>query len=175
MNRSKLIVVPCTQKKAKAFIRKTHRHHRPPAGAIFCLAVVDNDRKVRGVATVGRPVSRILDDGLTVEVNRVATDGCPNACSSLLGAARRTAFAMGYYRIITYTLPEEGGSSLRGAGWFCDGVAGGGKWIRSDGDRVNDHPLSKKLRWSSINTKTINKPVKWPKENLKSNQLFLLR
>lgn len=80
-----------------------------------------------GVAIVGRPTARMLDDGWTVEVTRLATDGAHNACSILYAAAWRAARAMGYRRCVTFTLPEEGGASLRGAGWRCIGEAGGGR------------------------------------------------
>ena len=56
---------------------------------------------------MGRPVSRYLDDGLTLEVNRLCTTGAENACSMLYGAAARAARAMGYQKIITYTLDTE--------------------------------------------------------------------
>ena len=89
------------------------------------------------------------DDGWTLEVNRVATDGCRNACSALYGAAMRTGKALGYRRIYTYTLPAEGGASLRASGWVEDGEAGGGKW--ADASRgyknANDWPLAVKTRW----------------------------
>jgi len=133
---------------------------------VFCLAVIDDTRAVRGVATIGRPVARMLDDGFTLEVNRVATDGCPNACSALLGAARRIAMAMGYARIITYTLPEEGGASLRGAGWHEDGKTKGGRgWACKSHAHLNrrdDHPLQSKVRWVGLNTKVDTAPVHWP-------------
>ena len=77
------------------------------------------DGRLAGVAIVGRPVSRYLDDGKTLEVNRLCTDGTKNACSFLYAAAARAARAMGYQRIITYTLDTEGGASLRAAGWCC--------------------------------------------------------
>lgn len=98
---------------------------------------------------VGRPVARCLEDGLTVEVRRVATDGCPNACSALYGAAWRGSKALGYLKAITYTLPEEGGASLRGAGWKCAGEAGGGTWSRPGcgRSRIDKHPTQKKPRW----------------------------
>lgn len=175
----RLSVVPCTQQRSKEFIQQHHRHHRPSLRQILNLAVVDEERNVRGVASIGRPVARPLDDGLTVEVNRVATDGCPNACSALLGAARRAVFAMGYRRIYTYTLPEEGGASLRGAGWELDGVTKGGGWVRSKGsdrggDRNNDHPLGAKHRWVSINAKTPDAPIHWPESESDTAQLSLL-
>ena len=111
------------------------------------LAVVDEAGLVRGVATASRPVSRFLDDGSTLEVSRVATDGCPNACSALYGAIARAAKALGYTSAITYTLPSEGGASLRGAGWNCDGSTGGGSWDKPSRRRVDKAPTSVKTRW----------------------------
>lgn len=122
-----LTIIPASRADVAAFIARTHRHHKPPAGDVFRLAVVDETGAVRGVASVGRPVARMLDDGWTLEVNRVATDGAKNACSLLYGAARRVAWTMGYRRILTYTLPEEGGASLRAAGWTLDGATGGAR------------------------------------------------
>ena len=86
---SRLRVIPITFAGAKAFITVHHRHHRAPVGHMFSLAVLDGTDSVRGVATVGRPVARMLDDGRTLEVTRLATDGCYNACSALYGAAWR--------------------------------------------------------------------------------------
>ncbi len=51
-----------------------------------------------------------------------------NVCSFLYGAAARAAAAMGYNRIITYTLDSENGASLRASGWICQGKAGGLRW-----------------------------------------------
>ncbi len=145
----KLTVVPATLEDANAFVAQHHRHHRPVVGHKFSLAVVDSAGLVRGVAIAGRPVARFLDDGWTLEVNRVATDGCPNACSSLYGAVRRATFALGYRKLITYTLPEEGGASLRAAGWRCIGEAGGGSWSSASRPRVDKHPTQVKLRWEA--------------------------
>ena len=119
-----LQVVPCTIRDACAFVAQHHRHHRPPQGALFAVAVAD-ETEVRGVAIVGRPVARRLDDGWTVEVTRVATDG----------------------KAITYTLVEEKGASVRAAGWTCIGEAGGGSWSCKSRPRVDRHPLQVKLRW----------------------------
>ena len=81
-----------------------------------------------GVAICGRPVARQLDDGYTLEVNRLCTDGTPNACSILYAAAYRAARAMGYNRVVTYILDTENGSSLKAAGYTCEGRAGGLEW-----------------------------------------------
>jgi hypothetical protein len=115
-------------------------------GAKFCLAASDG-AEIRGVAIVGRPTSRMSDDGWTLEVTRVATDGCKNACSLLYGAAWRVTRELGFRRLITYTLPEEGGTSLRAAGWKCLGERGGGSWNRTNRPRVDTHPLQVKIGW----------------------------
>lgn len=141
-----LTVVPVTLREACAFVEVHHRHHQPPRGCLFCIAAADGDRIV-GVAIVGRPVARMADDGFTAEVTRVATDGARNACSLLYGAAWRAARAIGYRRLITYTLPEEGGASLRGAGFRLLGEAGGGTWSREGRPRVDLHPTQVKLCW----------------------------
>ncbi len=142
----KLRIVPITQREAFAWVERTHRHHKPPRGSLVQLAVARDDEVV-GVAVVGRPVSRMLQDGWTAEVTRVATDGTRNACSMLYGAAWRAVRALGYRRLVTYTLPEEGGASLRGAGFQLIGEAGGGSWSRTDRPRVDLHPMQVKLRW----------------------------
>ena len=110
-------IVPVTQMAARAFVDRHHRHCRPPRGDVIRCGVVDEKGELRGVAMAGRPVARLLDDGVTLEVTRVATDGAQNACSALYGAIRRAAKALGYTRLVTYTLQSEGGASLRGAGW----------------------------------------------------------
>lgn len=145
----KLTIVPCPPDEANAFVKQYHRHHRPPQGCKFTLAVADEDMKIRGVAIVGRPVSRTLDDGWTLELTRTATDGCPNACSALLGAAWRATRAIGYRRLVTYTLQSEPGTSLIAAGWKCVGEAGGGTWDRSDRPRIDKHPTQAKFRWEA--------------------------
>lgn len=112
-----LHIVPVTFGEASTFVADHHRHHGPPIGHKFSLGVATDDGILRGVAMVGRPVARNFDDGLTLEVNRTATDGTPNANSVLYGAAWRAAKALGYQRLVTYTQGDESGASLRGAGW----------------------------------------------------------
>jgi hypothetical protein len=111
-----LRTVPVTFAQAKAFVGDWHRHHRPPTGHKYSIGVADGEVLV-GVAIVGRPVARLLDDGQTLEVVRVATDGHRNACSLLYAAAWQAAKALGYRRMITYTRQDESGASLRAAGW----------------------------------------------------------
>ena len=144
-----LQLVPVTLSDAHEFVRQHHRHHRPSVGGLFAVAAAC-DGVVVGVAVIGRPVARRLQDGWTAEVTRVATDGTRNACSILYGAAWRACRALGYRRLVTYTLPEEGGGSLRGAGWKCLGQAGkkgGGGGDCATRPRVDRHPTQEKLRW----------------------------
>ncbi len=112
-----LHLVPVRFRDAAAFVAMWHRHNRPPAGCKFCVGVADEDGTLHGVAIVGRPVARHLDNGQTLEVTRTATDGTRNANSMLYGAAWRAARALGYTRLVTYTQAAETGASLRAAGW----------------------------------------------------------
>lgn len=145
----RLMLHPLTLKEAKKYMDR-HRHHRPPTGGLFAIgcALVD-DEEPCGIVIVGRPIARLLDNGWTVEVTRCCTDGTPNACSMLYRAAWRAAKAMGYRKLVTYTLPQEGGASLRGAGFRLIGECGGGSWNRPhcDRPRVDLHPTQMKLRW----------------------------
>ena len=111
--------VPIELKHANAVVGKHHRHNLPVTGAKFCIGVCDEDGKLWGVAIVGRPIARLLDDGYTAEVLRVCVlPDAPKGCNSFLYArAWRAWEAMGGRKIITYTLQSESGASLRGAGW----------------------------------------------------------
>lgn len=123
-----MTIIPITLAEANCFVVANHRHHEPATGHKFSIGLEHEDRIV-GVVIVGRPVARLNDDGFTLEVNRCCTDGMRNACSMLYRAAWRAAIALGYRRLITYTLPEEGGASLRGAGFKLLGKKGGGTWV----------------------------------------------
>ncbi len=137
---------PITFAEACRFIAEHHRHHAPAQGWKFGIAVNDGV-KVVGVLTVGRPVARMLDNGWTLEITRCCTDGTHNACSILYSAAWRAAKALGYKRLITYTLASEPGTSLLAANWRLIGEAGGGSWSRESRKRVNTAPIGQKLLW----------------------------
>ncbi|HAF43769.1 MAG TPA: hypothetical protein DCK83_02165 [Gallionellaceae bacterium] len=146
-----LNVTPIDFAEANAFVATHHRHHKQMPGCKFSIAVSDAEGKVRGVAMIGRPVARNSDNGYTLEVNRVCTDGARNACSMLYGAAWRAAKALGYRRLITYTLPIEGGASLRAAGWKLIGERGGGNWNVPSRPRIDTNELlqGQKLLWEA--------------------------
>lgn len=143
-----LLIVPCTLREAHAFVAAHHRHHRPSRGGLFAVAAADQG-EIAAVAVVGRPVARALQDGWTAEVTRLCSTGARNACSMLYAACWRAARALGWRKLITYTLPEEGGASLRAAGWKLIGEAGGGSWSCRSRPRVDLHPLQAKLRWEA--------------------------
>lgn len=143
-----LELVPCTRDEANEFVCAHHRHHGHVAGHLFALAAFA-EHFIVGVAIVGRPSSRRLDDGWTAEVTRLCTDGSRNACSFLYGASWRAARALGYRKLITYTLASESGASLRAAGWTCIGETGGGTWSRRSRPRIDLHPTQVKLRWET--------------------------
>jgi hypothetical protein len=135
-----------TLARANAWVTQRHRHLNGTVGHKFSLGLFD-DAGLRGVAIVGRPVARGHDNGHTLEILRVATDGSRNACSKLLSAVRKEAQKLGALRLVTYTLPSEGGASLRGSGFVEDGKTSGGRWdcpSRARGDR---HPTDPKTRW----------------------------
>ena len=145
---SGLQLQPITFAEAAAFVRLHHRHHGPPVGWKFGVAVNDGER-VRGVVIVGRPVARALQDGWTVEVTRCCTDGAKNAASMLYAAAWRAARALGYRRMITYTLAREAGTSLRAAGWIALYQTKGGTWNTPARPRVDQHPTEQKTLWEA--------------------------
>lgn len=139
---------PIDFSEAREFIRLHHRHHKPPVGHKFSIAVNDG-QSIVGVVIVGRPVARMLQDGFTLEVTRLCTiDNSPkNVCSMLYAAAWRAARAMGYKRLITYVLASERGTSVRSAGWKELGVCGGGSWSRVSRPRIDTHPTEQKTLW----------------------------
>lgn len=143
-----------TLDEANAFITAHHRHHPRARGCRFALALEEGGAVV-GVAVVGRTKARRADKRqglrrLVCEVTRLCTDGTRDACSALYSACRRVAQALGYERVITYTLPSEGGASLRAAGWEDEGLHGGGSWDREERPREDSAPTEIKRRWACI-------------------------
>lgn len=146
-SQSRLTIVPSTLREANAYVTQHHRHHATVRGCRFSLAVLDELGTIRGVAIVGRPVARALQDRYTAEVTRLCTDGCPNACSALYAAAARSCRAMGFRRIITYILESEPATSLRAAGWKLQYLTDGGSWSCPSRPRTDRHPTDPKQLW----------------------------
>jgi len=144
-----LSLQPIDQNEAWEFIRRHHRHHNPPQGWKFGIGVSDGEQVV-GVAAIGRPVARRLDDGVTLEVTRCCTDGTKNAASMLYGAAWRAVKAMGYRRLVTYTLDSEPGTCLKAANWKVIAETPGKSWSVPTRHRVDTHPLQRRFRWEAV-------------------------
>ena len=141
-----LSLVPISLKQANTFVAAHHRHHKPVTGHKFSIGC-EAEGQLVGVVIAGRPVSRYLHNGLTPEVNRLCSTGEKNVCSMLYSAAARAAKAMGYRKIITYTLDTEPGTSLRAAGWSCAGPAGGERWTGQRRPAADLYPAQRKLRY----------------------------
>lgn len=151
-------IKPVSLKEANAYVIQNHRHHGKVAGHKFSIGIFEGD-ELHGVAIVGRPLSRHLDDGKTCEVLRLCTDGTYNACSMLYARCARICKEMGYEKIITYILDSEHGSSLKASGWTLEEAGvGGGDWAncqRRQKEYVQEsffddtpiYPRSKKSRW----------------------------
>lgn len=140
---------PVSLKEANEFVAEYHRHHKPVVGHKYSLGCY-KDGNLVGVVITGRPVSRHLDDGMTLEVTRLCTDGTKNACSFLYGAAARVGKEMGYHKIITYILQSEPGTSLKASGWTCEGEAGGLQWTGKRKPKEALYPMEKKWRYVKI-------------------------
>jgi hypothetical protein len=139
-------IVPISLKEANEYVELHHRHHGSVRGHKFSIAA-SVDGRIVGVVIAGRPVSRHQDDGWTLEVLRLATDGERNVCSALYAAAWRAAKAMGYTRMGTYIPLSETGTSLKAAGWQLVHQTKGGSWPRKPRPRVDLHPTEPKLRY----------------------------
>lgn len=141
-----LCLRPITLKAAREYVRQNHRHHPNTVGGLFALAA-ERDGGLVGVVIVGRPVARGLCDGATAEVTRCCTDGSRNVCSFLYGAARRAAQALGYRKLVTYTLEEEIGTSLAASGFERKALTKGGQWGCPSRPRRDGALACRKVRW----------------------------
>lgn len=143
-----LTLQPITFAEGCEFVRRFHRHHPPAQGWKFGIGVNDGDRLV-GVITLGRPVARPYDDGFTIEATRCCTDGTAHVASKLYAAAWRAARAMGYRRLVTYTLKSELGTSLKAAGYRVVHEVRGRSWDTPTRRRIDRHPTEDKLLWEA--------------------------
>ena len=138
---------PISLKLANEFVLANHRHNKPVAGHKFSIGLFDDDKLI-GVAICGRPVARMADDGLTLEVLRVCTDGTRNANSMLYSRVKKIAQIMGYKKVLTYTLTEESGASLRAVGAQKSGIVKPREWSREKRKRETQKVYGKeKVRW----------------------------
>lgn len=142
-----------------------HRHNEPPTGWRWGHGV-SNGVELVGLATVGRPVARMLDASCMVEVTRVCiSPDVPaalgrNACSMLYGAAARRAKAEGYECAITYTRHGELATSVLAAGWVPTHVTKIDRrgWSRAGRRRAPEQRV-RKLRWERGLTRAAERDV----------------
>lgn len=143
-----LVIRPITFRTAAGFVSKYHRHHGAPVGNKWSIGLFAENEMV-GCAICGRPVSRYLGDGNTLEITRVCVvDGIRNGCSRLYGACCRIAREMGYKKVVTYTLESENGASLKASNFVCEGVAGNAQWTGKRYEGKRREPQEKKTRWT---------------------------
>ncbi len=153
VRQERLTIVPIGLRAARAYVAELHRHHpHTQVGRKFSIGVDDESGQLRGVAIAGRPVARMLDNGHRLEVLRVCTDGCPNACSALYGACKRAGMGMGYRpeNIFTYVLESESGVSLLAAGWVPAYRSKAESWDRPGRERVQHTLIEAKVRWHAL-------------------------
>ena len=150
MRSGRVKLVPISIREAKLYVAHHHRHHRPPQGALFALGA-EKDGQLVGVASVGRPVGQGLQDGRTVEVTRVCTDGTRNACSFLYARCRRAARALGYEHVKTYTREDESGASLRAAGFEQEALLPARSWAAANVARIrhDQSTPAARVRWGA--------------------------
>lgn len=145
-----LRLAPCTIKVANQVVQCWHRHSRPVATkALAAVRVIVGDETI-GVGILGFPVSRVLDDGLAVEIRRVCvTDRAPrNACSMIYGALCRAAAALGYSIAYTYTAEGEDAASVKASGFVRDGETTARNWDAPSRRRDPEHhEESGRVRW----------------------------
>jgi hypothetical protein len=144
---SDLKAVPLNLKESNEFVAKYHRHHDPVYRDKFRVGCTKGGMLV-GVANVGRPVSRNLDNGKTLEVTRLCTTGEKDVCSFLYSRCARIAKEMGYSKIITYILESEPGVSLKAAGWHKEADIKGHTWNTPSRPRQTTAPTCDKQRWA---------------------------
>jgi hypothetical protein len=144
-------IVPLTLRIANDFVEKHHRHSARTSndGGKFAIGLeVDGD--LVGVAIVGRPVARLLQQPGTAELLRCCV--IPNAptgsAKTLNSRCKRIWQLMGGTRLVTYTLLSERGGSLLGTGFAPEASVPGRRWNGSkNGDR--DLAAEPKIRWGA--------------------------
>ena len=121
--RTNLEVMPLSFRDAKRYVAQYHRHCAAPHGHKFSIGLCEPNGTLVGVVISSIPKARVLNDGRTLEINRVCCDAAyHNAASKLYAAAIRAGRAMGYRRFVTYTLPQESGAGLRAVGFDFVGM-----------------------------------------------------
>lgn len=159
-----LEIRPISIARANQFVKEHHRHHGSKTGCRFAIAVYGGG-ELHGVAICSNPVARLADDGLTIEVSRLCTDGTYNACSILYAACARIAKEMGFRKIQTYILKSETGTSLKASGWKLEAdEVGAVDWVSAKNERQRRRNM-KPVQLSLFEEKQVPKELKqrWSK------------
>ena len=139
-----LEIRPISIARANAYVEEHHRHHGKKTGCRFAIGVYRGN-ELHGVAICSNPVARNADDGVTLEVSRLCTDGEYNACSILYGACARIAKDMGFRKIQTYILESENGTSLKASGWKLEAdTVGSVDWVSAPNERQRKRNMQPK-------------------------------
>lgn len=146
-----LKITPIDFKSAKQFVALHHRHNSAPQGHKFSIAIEAGGARI-GVAMASIPRAIHQNDWETLEVIRCCVDErFRNACSKMYAAVIRIAKAMGYKRLLTYTLVDEPGSSLLAVGFSKEGIVKckGYGWDSPSRPRKKPerYPEGDKFRW----------------------------
>lgn len=153
-------VRPSTVKAARAWVRETHRHLPNVQGGLFATSVWDQFGQVAagicgnpprvwqgtGRIVITRVAALQLPDVLDSKGNAHPAPACTMIYRSLCDAAR----SLGYREIWTYTLPGEGGASLRAAGFVQHGETRAEEWDRPSRPRDVAVNAESKLRWMRV-------------------------
>lgn len=154
-----LSAVALTRDQANAHIVEHHRHHGRVTGHRFIVGA-EVDGKLVGVAVVGRPRARLINQYKFVEVSRLCADGERNVCSFLYSRCSRIAKELGFRGVFTAILETEHGGSLLAAGWEYAYTTVGGSQDRPSRRRVDKSPtLPKKIyapKWCLMAVKGLN-------------------
>jgi hypothetical protein len=149
-------IIPMTLKVANDFVEAHHRHSARTSndGGKFAIGL-EHDGQLVGVAIVGRPIARMLQQRqeFPAELLRLCTSpACPKGGGSkLYSRAKRIWQLMGGTHWHTYTLDKESKATMRGVGFKDDDAVQvkGAQWDREKRRRskkaIHDEP---KLRWS---------------------------
>ena len=149
---ARMEAVPITLRETSAYVDQHHRHNTGPKFHKFSICLrVPGEQEPVGVVIASTPKARHQMDGGTLEINRCCTDPrYADVCSNLYARAIRIGREMGYRRFLTYTLPEESGSSLRAVGFQPDGITkvSVGGWNSPSRPRNSaQYPPGEKIRW----------------------------
>jgi hypothetical protein len=147
-----MIVVPLSLRAANDFVEKHHRHSSRTSndGGKFAIGL-ELDGELVGVAIVGRPVARLLQQPGTAELLQCCVkEGAPVGAGKKLNArCKRIWQLMGGTRLVTYTLASESGGSLSGSGFTREADVPGRQW---NGSKRGGRPIASKpkTRWGCV-------------------------